>query len=253
MVDCLVLAGGPGGELAQMEGVSSKSLVKLGEKDLLYYVLKAIRGVKEIRRIALVGPSAELDHLAAEFSAEIVPGVSGDSSIAQNVLTGTRYLVPSHPLLVSSADIPLVTPEAVSDFLKKCSPYEDDLYYPIVRRENIENRFPGADRTYASFREGSFTGGNVFLLNPHKIEDHVPVVEKFVEARKNPLKMASLLGTGLILSFMSGTLTLPKLEKSISKIFKIKARAVISEYSEISFDIDKPADLELARRVMQVQ
>lgn len=247
MVDCVILAGGTNKELDKPEEVHNKALIKIKDKEIIRYILEAYSQVEEIGRIVLVGPVDDLAFLQNDFAVELVQ--EGDS-ILQNILKGNSYLQTKNPLLISTADIPLLTPAAVHDFLKKCFPYDYDFYYPIVSKENSEKKFPGVKRTYVKFQEGFFTGGNIFLVNPEKIEPSVPMVSQFIDSRKKPLKMVSLLGAGLVLLAVTGKVTIAHVEKRFSSLLNVKARAIISEFAEIGFDVDKPSDLELVRQLL---
>ncbi len=247
MIDCVILAGGLNEELTAAEGVFNKALLQIGSKEMVRHVLDAYSQVEEIRRLALVGPVKNFLFLQADYSLELVPETD---SLLANVLAANTYLQADGPLLISTADIPLLSPAAITDFLRQCAPYDQDFYYPIVTREDCEKKFPGVQRTYVPLREGVFTGGNLFLVNPLKIESSVPLVRKFLEYRKNPLKMVSVLGTGFILRALSKRLTISSLESRFSELLKVKARAIISKYAEISFDVDKPGDLALVRRIL---
>lgn len=247
MVECVILAGGLNEELTAAEEVPNKALLKIGPKEMVRYVLEAYSQVEEIKRIVLVGPVDIFGFLQRDYALELVP--EGDSLLA-NVLAANRFLQTDNPLLISTADIPLLSPAAVEDFLRQCSPYSEDFYYPIVTKEECEKKFPGVQRTFVSLREGVFTGGNIFLVNPQKIESSIPLVRQFLDHRKNPLKMVSLFGSGFVLRAVTKRLALPNLESRFSELLNVKARAVISNYAEISFDVDKPGDLDRVRRIL---
>ncbi len=250
MLDCIVLAGGggKGGELVEQEGVPCKALIKIKGKEMVRYVLEAYRSVEQVKRIVLVGPEAELTSIAADYAAEVVPE---KETIMQNVAEANRFLKTDRPLLISSADIPLVKAGVVEDLLQKCYPFDADFFYSIVTREKNETLFAGSRRTYVTCREGVFTGGNIFVVNPARIERSVPIMENFMAYRKNPFKLVTLLGPLFVIRFLSKRLTLPELEKRFSELLDLRARAVISDCPEISFDVDKPQDLEFVRRYLQ--
>jgi GTP:adenosylcobinamide-phosphate guanylyltransferase len=252
MIDCIVLAGGDKKSEADLgEGISHKALLKIGEKEMVCYVLETFRQVKGIGRIVLIGSlPGELPLLKEEFAVEIIPE---GKSMWDNILAAGRYLNSDRLVLFSSADIPLVTPEAVEDFLEKCRPWELDFYYPIISKENCENRFPEVKRTYLTLQEGTFTGGNIFLVNPAVIESSIVVIKEFLKARKKPVKMLSYLGMGFLVRYMTKKLTLPQLEKRFSQLLKLRAKAVESNYPEIGFDVDKPTDLELVRNIVEIE
>lgn len=247
MINCIVMAGGGNGELVQQEKVINKALIPIGSQPMISYVLSTFRQVEAINRIIVAGPVKDLSFLKERFNIELIPE---EGTILQNLLAATSVLDKHSHVLISSADIPLVSPDAVTDFIQKCYPYDHDFYYPIVSREKSEALFPGVQRTYVYFKEGTFTGGNIFLVNSVKIEPTVPKMEKFLKDRKNPVKLISLLGPGTVLKFLRKKATIPYLEERFSSLLDLKSRAVISDYPAISFDVDKPGDLVQVKKFM---
>ncbi|MEW5920914.1 MAG: NTP transferase domain-containing protein [Bacillota bacterium] len=247
MLDCIVLAGGGKGDLAEQEGVACKALIRINDREMVRYVLTALCALPQIGRIIVVGPREELLFLQEHFPVEIV---AEQGSILQNLVAANRCLNSGRHILISSADIPLLSLEALEHLLSKCRPFTYDFYYPISSKERSESSFPGAKRTYVTMQEGTFTGGNVFLVNSAVIEDSAPLLERFLENRKSPLKMVSLLGAGFVLNYLRKNLTIAGLEERISSLLNLKARAVIIDYPEIGFDVDKPSDLDLVRGIM---
>jgi hypothetical protein len=160
----------------------------------------------------------------------------------------TLRLAEDEYLLISACDIPFLTPGAIDDFLENCIP-GSHVYYPIVRRAACEQRFPGVKRTYARLREGTFTGGNLFLVQVKVLQPLAEQIERFFLLRKSPLRLAQLLGYGLLgrflLSSLFGTLPLRVLERRVEELAGIRVKAVISNYAEIGTDIDKVGDLML--------
>lgn len=247
-MDCIVLAGGGKGELEKREGVASKALIRINDQEMVRYVLTAISALPQVGRIAVVGPAAELLFLKEHFPVEIV---MEQGSLLHNLLAANRHLNSTDHILISSADIPFLSTEVLQDLLAKCSPFTHDFYYPISSKEISESRFPGVKRTYVSLEEGTFTGGNVFLVNPAVLEASVPLLQRFLEYRKSPFKMVSLLGGGFIMNYLRKKLTISGLEERISNLLRLKAQAVIVDYPEIGFDVDKPEDLDLVRQILR--
>lgn len=247
MLDCIVLAGGGRGELAHNEGVPCKALVKIGEQEMIRYVLSVICALEMVEQIVVVGPRDDLLFLQEDYDVEIV---EEQGSILQNIIAAKQSLDQERHLIISSADIPMLTQEAMQNLLEQCHPFDYDFYYPITGKGQSERAFPGVKRTFVTLQEGTFTGGNVFLVNGAVLDGAMPTIERFLEYRKNPVKMVSLLGTGFVLRFVTKKLTIAGLEERFSNLLKLRAKAVISEYPEIGFDVDKPSDLELARKLL---
>lgn len=251
-VAAVVLAGGGilAGEEEQGEGRENKALRLLNGRPMVDYVIVALKECPEIARIVLVGPP----DLASIYGREgemlfAEPGCSPLGSFTAGVeALGCSGEGEWTWVLACTGDIPFLTPEAVSDFLARCREREADFYYPIIRQEAAERRFPGVKRTYARLRDGTFTGGNLFLVHKGIIDRCLGWAEEFVRLRKKPAALARLVGIGLLWRYLTGQLTVSEAEQRISKLVGARGAAVITPYPEIGVDVDKPSDWKLAER-----
>lgn len=252
-MDVLILAGsGEQTELTNREGVSNKSFISINGKYIISHVIESFQKTNSVARIAVVAPSSLLETLKKSY--DIVSVVERES-VLENLLQGVKVLKPEGLFLLANNDIPLVTPAAVEDFLEKCCLFESDFYYPIVEQKVCEIAYPGIQRTYLCLRDGCFTGGNPFLVNSLVVEKTASKVELFFKHRKQPLKLVTSLGfgAGFIAKFISGRLAIADLEEHFSKLFSLRAKAIISDFPEVAADIDKVSDLVLVRQAMSRQ
>jgi len=237
-MDALVLGGGREDGLARAFGVPSKAFLPIGGRPMASWVLSALRE-GGVRRIAFVGPEEPLDP-------EPDLRLSDTGDLLGNVEAGLRALGEDRPVLVATADVPLLTAQAVRFFLENAP--RAALVYPIVPKEKVEARFPGMKRTYARLREGTFTGGNLVVLDPALFKKALPLARKVVQNRKNPLALAGLFGLGTILKLLLGRLSVAELEARGEKILGVPVRAMVVPYPEIGVDVDKPEDVEMIER-----
>lgn len=248
MVNAVVLAGRANdGRLKDYGPPESEALIDIGGRPMLQYVLDALGEARGVERILVMGPP---ELLARAVQAPRVEFRAGGSSITEHVLLAKRELGEEKPLLIVTSDIPLVTGAMIDRFLAAAVPLGADFCYPISRREDNEAKYPGVRRTYVTLREGTFTGGNIFLVNPQVIEPVLGKAEEFIRYRKSPLKLAGLLGWSFILGLLLKRLNISQLEEKVSRLFGVKARAIICPDPEVGLDVDKPSDLELVRRVL---
>jgi GTP:adenosylcobinamide-phosphate guanylyltransferase len=241
----VVLGGGdPGDPFAAAHGVSVKALIPLGGEPMALHVLRALRGSGRVSRVVYVGPTTpELDALIDER-------VTDHGTLLSNLEAGVEALAvaglaPGERVLVATADIPLLTPEGLAGVLA-AAPENAGLVYPVVRREDCERAFPGVRRTYARLRDGTFTGGNVFLLDPRLVGQFLPRLREVLAARKAPLRLARLIGPGVLGRLLLGRLTVSELETRVSALLGVPARALITPHAAIGSDVDQDADLRLA-------
>jgi GTP:adenosylcobinamide-phosphate guanylyltransferase len=243
-LDAIILAGGNAGGLS--EGVSCKGLVRICDRPMVEYVIDSLRGSSRIRRIVVVLPDAG----TGRWQKKVDEVVISYGNVVDNFLAAVEVLGDSDRVLVVSGDVPLITAEAIDDYLAKCEPFEGDLYYPIATKQSVEAKFPGVQRTYMRLRGGTFTGGNIGLVNPAAIVANRTLMESVFDLRKSPLGLVRILGFGFIVKFFLRRLTVDELEQKVSELIKGKGRAIVVTHPEIGFDVDKPADLALATRVL---
>jgi GTP:adenosylcobinamide-phosphate guanylyltransferase len=243
VVDAIVLAGGNAKGLAQ---VPAKGLVPIGGRPMVDYVVNALSDCEDVDRICVVLP---VEHVFKDFSKPI-DTVVADGSLPVVVKAGFDYMVAKNKTLVLSADVPMISPESISDFLNRCADIEAAFYYPIVRYGESEKLYPDVKRTYVRVRDGRFTGGNIGLVKPEFVYKNVSVIEKLFELRKKPVKIARFLGFGFLIKFVLGMLNISNIEKRVGEITGMKCVGIITPYPEIGIDVDKDSDLILATQAI---
>ncbi len=248
MVNAIVLAGAPNdGKLAECDDAKYEALIEIHGKPMVSYVLDILRSHSEIGKIVVVCPKEVSERLKAvpELIAVEVRG-----GLLENLKAGLSQLDPDKLALIATADIPLLTHEAIDDLLKQAATHNADIYYPVVKREACEARFPGIKRTYLAIRDGTLTGGNIVLAKPAALFDAGRFLEQAIATRKKPWMMAQVLGLRLIFKFLVGRLSIQDVELRLEALTGIRGMGVISDYAEIAFDVDKPKDLELAKKIL---
>ena len=224
--------------LAKEAGVAAKALVPLGGKPMASYVLEALRGSASVSERIYVGKTTPDLHALATQTLD-----SGDN-LAESLSVGLSAAVMMQPRLVLaiSADLPWLTASTVDTFIEgatQAAP-EAAVVYPIIPREVAERQFPGQKRTYVHLKEGAFTGGNAVLLEPRILPTLLPFVNRAYEGRKNPLTLAGLVGGRFALQLLLGRLRVTALERRISEVLTMSARAFQSQDAALGADVDKP-------------
>jgi 2-phospho-L-lactate guanylyltransferase (CobY/MobA/RfbA family) len=243
MIDALVLAGSPNnGPLKECSCAEYEALINIGNKTMVEYVVEALIKSKNINRIVVVGPK----ELATIYNNSSIKIVAPEGKIMDNLHSGLKHLVGTGRVLVVTSDIPLLTTKALDDFLSACGDKKNDLYFPIVPQTSVKEKFPLVQRTYVQLKDGVFTGGNVFLVNPAVVSKCIKKGQEFIDFRKSPLKLCGLLGLKFLVKFLMHRLSVNEIEMKASSLLGIKGKAVICSNPEVGVDIDKPSDLTLA-------
>ncbi len=243
----LLLAGRPNtGRLRGADGAAWEALIPVAGKPMALWVAEALRGCAAVDAVWVVGPP-ELGELVPWASL-----VSPAATLLENLERGLAAMggEGDEGVLVVGGDVPLVTSGEVASFLLACARRPADVHYPVVRREACLGRYPGARRTWARLREGTFTGGNAFLLRRSAVPVLLGLLDRFYAARKSPARLALLLGPGLLFRYVLGLLSVTAVEARFHRLTGLVGRAVELPEPGLAMDVDRPEDLALVRRVL---
>ncbi len=251
-VNAVVLAGARNeGKLKDVSPEAWEALIELNGKPLILHSLEPLLAAKKVDRTVVVGPVEELRPVLKGLKVDIIPP-TGD--MFDNVIAGYRHLVKSgvttHLCLVSTADVPLITPDIVDNLIQTCLDRGGEVFYPMTTLETMEAAFPGTKRTYGKLRDATVTGGNLFVVNGQVLENVADQAKALIAARKNPAKMAMVVGLGFVVKLVLGRLTIAELERYIQRRFGFVGRAVIVPWAETGIDVDKPSDMGLVKEYL---
>lgn len=253
-MDAIILAGGETPPaLSHALGASTaeeRALLKVDGRAAILYVLESLQQSAQVQQIAVVGLPSTLRIL--EEAAPQVTRVEAQSTLADNVLAGMNT-AETPQVLICTCDVPLVTAQTWQEFLNQVQVNNFEAAYPIARRETVEKSFLQGKRTYATLRDGTFTGGNAFVLPRGKEAQLRQLIDAGFRARKNPLGLARLLGTSFVVKAVAKKLSIDDLEKKMSQLLDCRAGAVEMQDASIAFDIDKKEDYDLAQEVLQLR
>ena len=248
-VDALVIAGGYATEsLQNICNVTKETLIPIGDKVMVEYVVGALEKTACVESIMVAGPIEELKKVFAD-KPQISFAPEGENAI-DSVLSGLKLLKPQERVLIITADIPLITPEAIEDFIDRCIETDIDVFYPIVPMEANDLNYPGMKRTYAGLKDGIFTGGNMFFVNPKAIPGCAEKSKEMAKHRKSPVALCGMVGWTFILKLITKRLTIKEIESKFYYLLGVTGKAVISDYPGVSLDVDKPSDLELVNKIL---
>ncbi len=254
LLDAVILAGATEGErdpLLEGTPATRKALLPISGKPMVCYVEQALRASGRVARIVAMGLNAE-DDVPFAGPVERTPS-QGD--IFDNILGGIAYWkargTDSPCILVASSDIPLLTGPVVARFVDACLVRGGDLFYSVVEKTVMEGRFPGSGRSYAHLRDGYYAGGDLFMVSCSLSLQRQQVMRDLVAQRKNAMKMARVLGPGLLIGVALRRFTLSEVERRVSKVLGIEGRGIASPDPELAMDVDKPAQLEMVIRYLE--
>lgn len=243
MVNAVILAGD------KSENGVSKALLKIGNKYMVEYIIESLKKSNCVSKIYMVADENVKDTISTEVDGYIEP--SGD--IIDNIKSAAKEIKDKNtPLIICTADIPLVKSEAIYDFVTTCIDKKIDVGYPIIDKRLNDEKYPDVRRTYVKMKDGTYTGGNIVFIHPKAIENCTNKAKELVEYRKKPFKMGQTLGFTFLIRLAFGVLTISAVEKKISDMFKVNGSAIITKYPEIGNDVDKEDDIRFVEKYLNI-
>ncbi|MEN3189958.1 MAG: nucleotidyltransferase family protein [Atribacterota bacterium] len=249
MLNALILAGTKGrGPLEIATNVENKTLIMINGRPIIDYIVDALKRSKNIDKIVVVGPKNELYYYIGEKVEKIIePG----NSILYNLEVGIKYFNSNKDLLILTSDIPLISPQAIDEFIEKCLERKAHLGYPIIKKENIIKKYPEAQRTYVKIKEGTVCGGNIIFFKPEIFYENKELIQELFENRKAMWKWAKILGLKFVIKYLLKTITLKEIEEKVTGLVGYKSAAIIISYPELMIDLDKISDYELVQKYLK--
>lgn len=251
----LVLAGGINRiRLFENHRPGYKALLEFAGKPSLQYVLEALQQVAAIRETIVVGPE-ELGAITAKSrSCELV---EGGNSLSESLSKGAEHL-DRQDFLLLPADLPLVTPEAISDFLKLCWAQRTNagLYWSMVAEKYFTGPFEQAQKGFNRFRDVAVCHGNLALISGDFSQRILPFLDQLYAARKSSLQVARICGWRVGFEYLFGVhfwplLTLRRMARLLSRRFGVEMVPIPVQHPEIAIDVDEATDYRLVKQQLE--
>ncbi|MGZ8999264.1 MAG: NTP transferase domain-containing protein, partial [Allosphingosinicella sp.] len=247
----IVLAGSRGerDELTQSFGVPFKALVPVAGEPMIGHVVRTLLDCPSIGRIVIVAQEPEViaNGLEGVAKSPRVTAVSGGNGIAESIVLVAGTEAAPWPVLVTTADHPLLTVEMVEHFLGESS--RSDASIGVVERSVLLGRYPQSRRTWLKFRGGSYTGANLFTARTPRTADGLNVLASAEADRKSQLKLLWRFGPLLAIGGLIRAVTLDQAVSRGGRRFGLNVIPVRLPFAEAGIDVDRAADHHAATEI----
>lgn len=260
-VDTVVLAGGRNSaQLYDGYTPGYKALLEFNGKPSICYTLEALSAVPQVARICIAGPEAVLNPAIAPFVAgkpryDFVPG---GETLMDSIYSGLEHFAGSEMVLLITADIPLVTPQAIGDFLAACAPVEttsaQNLCLSMAPKSSFTGAYAGYSNGFNRFRDISICYGSLMLVNPRLLQNTGATrrINSLYNNRKNPLSTPLAIGMHVGLTYVLGVhlwhlLSIEKMAHIASSRFGLGLIPIVINHPEITINVDEPEDYEFVK------
>ena len=213
VIDAVITAGGRlPSALATRFGTDIKACVKFGGESMLARTVAALRGVRAVDRIAVVGADAARSE--ADVDEFIIEKATGEDNLlaALGAAQGDRTLY-------CASDMPFVSARALTDLLER-SPEPACVVYPI------------------------------FVVRARTLLKHERAITRSFGARKSLTALAALFGPALMIAYLRGALRIGDVEARASKLLGGPVIALRGTDPALAFDCDEATDFSYAEALL---
>ena len=188
-LDAILLAGTDTNPRRLIQG-QNKAFLDLGGKALVRRVVEALVEAGSIGQIFVVGPKAQLEEVLVGLPSEVVV-VEQEGQMLRNGWAAihaaeARYFArhgvhdPNRPMLFISCDLPLISADAVDDFVSRCASEDHRveekyaLLAGVAEENSLQAYYPvnggdGIVRPYVHFKSMLARLANIYVGRPRKL------------------------------------------------------------------------------------
>jgi hypothetical protein len=256
----IVLAGERpgGGTLARELGLAAGVLAPVAGRPCIVRVIEALRAARSVDGGVLCGPAQSVLDQSADIRALLETGdfswLAPATGPAASALAASRASGPP-PLLLTSGDHGLLSAAMVDDFCAGAaqagSTSGADIVIGLVPHARVAAAFPQSRRTVLRFSDGAFCGSNLFALLTPQSQRGLSFWSSLEAYRKQPWKMASRLGTGTVLRYLTRRLSVDAAFRVLSQRAGCKVRWLSIAAARAAVDVDCRADWLLADQLLR--
>jgi len=256
----LVLAAsrrGADDPVAQIQRLRHKCLVMLNGVAMVQRVVETLRATPCIGRIFVSIEGAEILRTVPALRELLDQGkihvVLSEDNLADSVRAAALRITEPHPLIVTTADNALHTPEILDHFCRQVRKGTADTYVAMTPAETILRTYPEGQRAFHRLKDGSYSSCNLYCLANARAVSAVRAFATGGQFGKKPWRVIAMFGLFSFLLYKLRLLTLAGLMQRASKIMEAKIEPVLVPFPEAPIDVDNAKDYALVTEILRAR
>jgi HAD superfamily phosphoserine phosphatase-like hydrolase len=249
----IVLAGQRPGidPLARIFSLESKACVPIKGKPMATWVIETLLAAPQIGNIIVLAQDRQMVSalgLVELIDDDRVTFAESVGGISQSIAHIVGKAPADWPVLVTTADHPLLTVDMVNSFIDGAG--LSDLSVAAVERRTVLQRYPASKRTWLKFKGGAYSGANLFALRSPATLKALELWAQAEQDRKKAFKLFWHFGPRLALRAITRTISFPSALRRAGQKLGLNASLVLLPQAEAAIDVDKISDHEQAELIL---
>ncbi|WP_373490795.1 NTP transferase domain-containing protein [Parasphingorhabdus sp.] len=255
LYSALVVAGSRKGAedlLAKEGGVSHKCFINIAGEPMLLIVVRALLESGRIGHVVVSVDEAargKTEALLAPLGGHITV-VEAQSTLGSSVLGAIDEIPDLLPLVITTGDNALHTPEMVRYFCDELDQSECDAALGLTLAEILLKKFPEGNRAFHRFRDIQVSGCNIYALLNRESVECARVFDSGGQFAKKPWRFFASFGLAAFLVYKSRMATFTQFLSLLSRGVHAKVQPIFMPFPEGPIDVDRLSDWHLAERII---
>lgn len=254
----LVMAGKRSGALdplAEAAGVAQKAVVPVNGVPMIERVVAQVAACPEVGAIRVVahdqGEIARQPTVAALIAEGRLTMVEGAFNLVDSVFAGAEGA--EFPLIITTADNCLVTPDGYSEFIGKCLAAGAGGAAGLARKEDVQAADVDGQKRFYEFRDGGYSNCNVYWLGTEQALEAAEIMREGGQFAKYPRRIIRAFGLINLIRFRLGTASKEKLLAQISRRFGFPLVPVVLSDGHYAIDVDNERTLAVTEKILRAR
>ncbi|MEP3050734.1 MAG: NTP transferase domain-containing protein [Erythrobacter sp.] len=254
-VTALIMAGKRSGvldPLAQRAKVAQKCVVPVNGTPMIARVAQQVSACERVGAIRIVAHEAdeiaELPIIAKLIDEGRLTFCEGKFNIVDSVFSGADGA--EFPLLITTADNCLVTPEGYAEFIEKCLAQQADAAAGLARKEDVQAADPEGQKKFYEFKDGGFSNCNMYWMGSAQALSGAEIMREGGQFVKFPRRIIKAFGFMNLIRFRMGWGSKEKLFEQISSRFGFKLVPIVLSQGQYAIDVDNVRTYDVTERLL---
>jgi GTP:adenosylcobinamide-phosphate guanylyltransferase len=257
-VTALVMAGKRSGvldPLAERAGVAQKAVVPVHGVPMIERVVTQVSACPAVGAIRVVahdeGEIARLPTIAALIAQGRLTMVEGRFNIVDSVFAAAEGA--DFPLLITTADNCLVTPEGYGEFIAGCLAAGAGGAAGLARKADVLAADPQGQKRFYEFRDGGYSNCNMYWLGSPAALSAAEIMREGGQFVKFPRRIIKAFGLMNLIRFRLGTGSKEKLFARISRRFGFPLVPVVLSDGHFAIDVDNETTFAVTEKILKAR
>lgn len=241
--------------VAQLQNKSHKCLVEIDGQVMLERVIEALIDSDCFNRIYVSVESEDILRATPRMSGWVDEGrvsfVRSSGNLADSVLSAVDVIPNPLPLIITTGDNALHTPELIRDFMRAFWTRDEDVSVAFTRDDVVLRDYANSGLAFHMLKDGGYSACNLYALRRERSLSAVRVFESGGQFGKRHKRILKAFGITPFIVYKLKLMGLAGLIGLIGRNLKVSVDPVLLGYPYGPIDVDNKNSFEITEATLK--